>query len=284
LKRTRPPSELPKSRPDSSGSAFGGRREQLRTTFGEVPELYDKARPLYPLQIFDDLIALANLAEGSRVVEIGPGTGQATSELAKRGLRVTGVELSEELATIARRKLGGDRSVEIVTADFEEWTPAAADFDAIVAVTAFHWIDPRSRYERSARLLRTNGSLAVIANRHVLPDGSDQFWVDVQSDYDAVVPSESNSLPPHPDLVADLGAEIEASGLFRNVAGRRYLWDVTYTADAYIDVLNTFSGHRAIPDSKRAELFNRIRRRIESQPHGVVTKTLLSTLNVARRL
>jgi SAM-dependent methyltransferase len=271
-----------RTRIETQTGANAAEREQLRTTFAEVPELYDKARPLYPLQIFDDLIELANVAEGSRVVEIGPGTGQATSELAKRGLRVTGVELSEELATIARRKLAGD--VEIVTADFEKWVPAEADFDAIVAVTAFHWIDPKTRYQKSARLLRTNGSLAVIANRHVLPDGSDRFWIDVQSDYDAVVPSESNSPPPHPDLVGDLGAEIEASGLFYNVASRRYLWDVTYTADAYIDVLNTFSGHRAFPDSKRAELFDRIRRRIERQPHGVVTKTLLSTLDVARRL
>jgi SAM-dependent methyltransferase len=202
--------------PETHTGATAAEREQLRTTFAEVPELYDKARPLYPLQIFDDLIALANLEESSRVVEIGPGTGQATSELAKRGLRVTGVELSEELATIARRKLAGYRNVENVTADFEEWTPA-------VGVTAFHWIDPRSRYEKSARLLRTNRSLAVIANRHVLPERSDQFWVDVQSDYDAVVPSESNNPPPHPDLVGDLGAEIEASGLFCSVASRRYL-------------------------------------------------------------
>jgi SAM-dependent methyltransferase len=262
----------------------GAAREQLRTTFAEVPELYDKARPRYPSKIFDDLIAFATLGAGSRVIEIGPGTGQATLELARRGLRVTAVELSDDLATIARRNLSKHRNVEIVTADFEQWSSPEADFDAIVAVTAFHWIDPVSRYEKSARLLRPDGSLAVIANRHVLPDGSDPFWVEVQSDYDAVVPSESNHPPPHPDLVSDLGSEIAASGLFRNVASRRYLWEVTYSADEYIDVLSTFSGHRALPASKRAELFDRIRRRIERQPHRVVTKTLLSTLNVARRL
>jgi hypothetical protein len=72
--------------------------------------------------------------------------------------------------------------------------------------------------------------------------------------------------------------------LFRDVASRRYLWDVTYTVAEYIDVLNTFSGHRAIPTSKRAKLFDRIRRRIDAQPHRVITKTLLTTLNVARRL
>jgi SAM-dependent methyltransferase len=270
--------------PETHTGATSAAREQLRTTFAEVPELYDKARPRYPSEIFDDLVALASLAARSRLLEIGPGTGQATLELAKRGLRVTAVELSEDLATIARRNLSTHPDVEIITADFETWSPTDTDFDAVVAVTAFHWIDPASRYEKSARLLRPSGSLAVVASRHVLPDGSDPFWVQVQSDYDAVVPTEANRPPPHPDLVGDLGSEIEASGLFRNVASRRYLWDVTYSADEYIDVLNTFSGHRAIPASKRAELFDRIRRRIERQPHRAVTKTLLSTLNVARRL
>jgi SAM-dependent methyltransferase len=249
-----------------------------------VPDLYDRARPPYPPEIFEDLVALTSLVEGSRVVEIGPGTGRATFELAVLGLRITEVELCEELAAIARRNLDRYPNVEILTADFEAWEPSKAGFDAVVALAAFHWINPSRRYEKSARLLRPGGSLAVVANRHVLPDGADQFWIDVQEDYDAAVPSESNRPPPHPDRVGDLSSEIEASRFFRNVASRRYLWNVSYTADTYVDVLNTFSGHRAMPPAKREELYDRIRRRIKGQPGGVVTKTLLTTLNVGSRL
>ena len=50
-------------------------REQLRTRFEEVPELYDRARPTYPEELFEDLAALAGLGEGARVLEIGCGTG-----------------------------------------------------------------------------------------------------------------------------------------------------------------------------------------------------------------
>ena len=81
------------------------RRRRLRATFEEVPELYDAARPLYPPQVFDDLVELTSLDAGSRVLEIGPGTGQATLPLAGRGFRVVGVELGERLAAFARRKL-----------------------------------------------------------------------------------------------------------------------------------------------------------------------------------
>ena len=105
--------------------ASSSHRHRLRTTFGEVPELYDRARPTYPAQVFDDL------------VEIGCGTGQATLPLAERGFQITCIELVEQLAALARRKLAAFPAVEIIDAPFEAWEPAAAGFDAVAAFTAF---------------------------------------------------------------------------------------------------------------------------------------------------
>ena len=108
--------------------------------------------------------------------------------------------------------------------------------------------------------------------------------MEVQADYDAVVPSEENRAPPPPEEVGDLGAEIAASGRFRPAVVRRHVWDVTYGADEYIAVLDTYSGHRSMPPDTRRRLYDRIRRRIEARPAGRVTKTYLATLNVALRL
>src|SRR2546430_15836085 len=79
-----------------------GSSQLLRATFEEVPELYERARPLYPAQLFDDLVSLGELRPGSRVVEVGPGTGQASLPLAERGFELVGVELGERLAGFAR--------------------------------------------------------------------------------------------------------------------------------------------------------------------------------------
>jgi SAM-dependent methyltransferase len=245
----------------------------------EVPELYDAARPLYPRGVFDDLVELADLDAGSRILEIGPGTGQATLPLAERGLQVVGVELGERLAGVARRKLGEFPNVEIVTAPFEVWEPEGEGFDAVVAFTAFHWIDPDARYAKTARLLREGGALAVVSTKHVLAPGGDAFWSEVQEDYDAVVPSEQNRPPPRPEEVADLSDEIDASG--RTVAVRRYLWDLSYDVRTYIALLDTASGHRAMPEAKREALYTRIRERMGDRK---VSKTLQAILNVARRL
>jgi SAM-dependent methyltransferase len=258
-------------------------REQLRTMFEQVPELYERARPTYPDELFDDLAALTGLGEGSRVVEVGCGTGQATVPLARRGYSVLCVELGEGLAAAARRNLAPFSTVEVVHANFETWEPEQPDFDAIVAFTAFHWVDPELRYTKAARLLRQGGSLAVAGSLHVRRPGGDTFWADVQEDYDAVMPRPDNRPPPFPDEVEDLREEIEGSGRFEYVAHRRYVWDQEYTADEYISLLDTYSGHRALDDGRREQLYDRIRRRIEGRPEPRVAKTYITMLNVARK-
>jgi SAM-dependent methyltransferase len=256
----------------------------LRTTFDEVPELYDRVRPRYPDAVFDDLAELARLPTGGRILEIGPGTGQATRSLAERGYRVVAVELGPRLAALARRNLARFDSVEVVHADFETWEPDAAEFDGILSFTAFHWLDPEERYSKCARLLRPNGALGVVETAAVLPDGFDPFWVEVQEDYDAVVPSPDNRPPPRPDETRDLVDEIAASGVFGPTVVSRHIWVVEYTADEWIGVMDTFSPVRALDPDTRAELLARIHRRIEARPAGRMRKHYQATLNVARRL
>jgi SAM-dependent methyltransferase len=254
-------------------------RERLRETFGSVAEQYDRARPEYPAAVFDDLAELAALAPGSRVLEIGPGSGKATLELARRGYTVTGVELSPELAVVAERNVP---EAEIIVADFESWQPSEAGFDAIVAFTAFHWIAPELRYAKPARLLRPGGALAVVAGPHVLPEEGDPFFAEVQEDYDAVGPHPDNRPPGPPEEVEGWAADFEASGLFVNVEERRRLVALTYTADEFVDVLGTFSDNLALPEEQREELFRRIHARIAARPSGTVTKHHLLTLTVGR--
>jgi SAM-dependent methyltransferase len=252
-----------------------------------VPELYDRARPRYPAQIFDDLVEIAELTQGARIVEIGCGTGQATLPLAERGLQITCIELGEQLAGVARRKLASFPTVEIINSSFESWQPRRTDFDAVVAFTSFHWISPHLRYKKSASLLRPSGALAVVETQHVLPADGDLFFAQVQEDYEAVVPDDDKTkvgAPPQPHTVGDLRDEMGSGGVFGNVVVRRYLWDVVYTADEYIAVLDTYSGHRALNDETRQRLYERIHLRAEARPGGKVRKTYLATLNVAARV
>ena len=65
----------------------------LRTTFNKDEYNYDKTRPDYPSELFEDIFDYANLCSSSIVLEIGIGTGQATLPFLQRGLNLTAVEL-----------------------------------------------------------------------------------------------------------------------------------------------------------------------------------------------
>jgi len=219
-------------------------------------------------------------------VEIGCGTGQATVALAERGLAVTALELGPSLAAIARRRLAPYPAVEVITADAETWHPTLAGIDAVVAFTAFHWLDPDSRYQVAADLLRPNGALGIVTTEHVLPRDGDLFFRDVQAEYEAVLPDDPKTIaggPAPPEAVPDLTAEIAASRLFGAVEVRRHVWDVVYDADAHLDLIQTFSNHRALAPDRLDALLDRIRRRIEARPSGLVRRSTLAIVHVARR-
>jgi len=80
-------------------------RGQLRTSFDSAADLHQRARPEYPEALHDALIATAGLDAGARLLEIGCATGKATLPLARRGFRLTSVELGPALTSVARRNL-----------------------------------------------------------------------------------------------------------------------------------------------------------------------------------
>jgi SAM-dependent methyltransferase len=260
-------------------------REELASGFDRVAELYQRARPTYPDLIFDDLARLGELGRGARVLEVGCGTGQATSALARRGWTVTAVELGASLADVARRVLASFSNVEVVTAAFERWEPPRTDFDAVFAATAWHWLDPGVAFGKAHSLLRHGGVLATLTTHHVMPADGDDFFRDIQAVYAAIGEADPRGGPPAPEEVDDADArEIAASGFFDAPQVCRYLWSQSYTADDYINTVNTYSRHISMTEDQRAQLFEVIRQRIGERRDGRVLKHYLNVLHVAHRI
>jgi SAM-dependent methyltransferase len=262
---------------------IGEAREPLRRTFDSAADLYDSARPAYPDELFDDLIALAGLERGARLLEIGCATGKATRPLLERGFAVVCVEMGAQLAERARRNLAAF-PVEIHVASFEAWEPEHEAFDLVYAATAWHWLDPAIRYRKAHRLLRPGGHLAFWSALHAFPVGFDPFFTEIQEIYDAIGESYGEEWPPPPpEQLPDESHEIEASELFEDIRVRRYVWELPYTSDEYIALLDTFSGHIAMEAPKRERLYGEIRTRIRSRPQQRVRRHWCAILHVARR-
>jgi SAM-dependent methyltransferase len=261
-------------------------RELLRATFDAAADRYQRARPDYPADLFDELVRLAGLSPGDTLLEIGCATGKATLPLARAGLRIVCLEIGQNLVSAARRELSGYSGVAVVRQAFEDWRPdgSGSGFDLVFAATSWHWIDPAVRYQRAWQALRPGGHLAFWSATHVVPADGDPFFAEIQEVYDEI----GEALPPgtrfvRPGELPDSVAEIQDSGLFDQVVVRQFDWEVRYDADGYIGLLDTFSGHLAMAPWQRDRLYGEIRRRLAFRPDGQLRRHWGAALHVARR-
>lgn len=67
----------------------------FRKTFDRIPERFDKYRPRYCKELFQELEMVCGLNSDKKVLEIGPGTGQATEPILKQGVIILQLSLEK---------------------------------------------------------------------------------------------------------------------------------------------------------------------------------------------
>jgi SAM-dependent methyltransferase len=257
--------------------------QSLRTTFNDVAELYDGARPGLPPGLLDDLVSLTGLPPNGRVLEVGCGTGRATTELARLGCHVVAVELGGALAEVARRNLESFPNAEVIVAPFEEWPLPSEPFDVITAFDAWHWLDQEIALERAATLLRPGGAIALVDGDHVA-GGDTDFFHEMQDCYERFMPGTPKGMRlADADDISPKDRGLAAHETFDAPVFRRWIQETEYTTKTYFDLLRSFSGHIALAPDQRAALFACVEELLESRYGGRVTRATLTELCVARR-
>jgi SAM-dependent methyltransferase len=255
----------------------------LGAIFDQVADDYDAIRPGYPGELIDDIVALAGLPANGTILEIGCGTGQATTPFARRGYHMTCLDIGPALIARAALKCQHYPNVQFRSSSFEEWPAQPATYDLVISATAFHWIPPEIGYPKAAQLLKRSGALAIFSNEHPTP--FTDFFADVQEVYGRVVPAWKSPLlnAPIEARIAQTAARIDATRLFAPVIVKTYSWSRVYTAQEYVRLLNTYSDHRSLEDATRTELHQGIAAMIDTKYNGVITKPYLSVLYLAKQ-
>ncbi len=173
----------------------------------------------------------------------------------------------------------------MIVSPFEEWDAGGERFDLVFAAQSWHWLDPEVRYQKAAEVLNPGGSLAILDVEHAFPKETDPFFFEIHKVYDEITvekPSHDEWPPPLPEEVEDMRADFEASGLFEEFQSSRYVWELAYTADEYIALLNSFSNHIASEPWQLEHLFRKVREFIGARADPRVRRHWLAILNVAR--
>jgi len=256
-------------------------REEHSRSFDRVADLYDAHRPAYPEALVESVIALAGLRPGSRILEVGSGTGKATAPFARRGFSILCLEPGHNLAAVAARKFADYPAVAFETVRFEEWPESQGKFDLVMAAQAFHWVPKEVGYAKAARALKPGGHLALFWNRNPGPQG--QIFSELERVYRERAPelAEAPTVSHERETQQTLD-DITASGHFGPVQVKKFPWSACYDTRQYLGLLNTYSDHLALPEATRASLFEGVAEVIERHG-GSIERPYVAVLYVAAK-
>jgi SAM-dependent methyltransferase len=256
--------------------------------FDEVPELYDRVRPTYPDELFADLIKITGIGQGSSVLEVGCGTGQATRSLAARGFHVTAVEAGSGMAAVARERLKHLSNIEIHNSKFEEWDGRGRHFDLLLAAASWHWVEPAVGWPKAHALLQPDGWMALIGNVVVRRPGEPEVYAETADLHERFCPGSPDwGHPPLEDEVRKTGQGwgpgVEDPGRsFGPTTVRWYPAVQWFDGDGFADLLRSTSVYRRLKPEVREPLLAAVADRIRDRMGDMVPRRYLAVLRVGR--
>jgi len=223
-----------------------------RLVFDTIPEQFDRWRLRYTPELFSFLVSRCSLGKGTRCLEIGPGTGQATDFALDAGCDYTAIELGQNFAKALRRKYGSRPNFTLINDDFELHSFAGASFDFVYSAAAIQWIDPAIAFPKCLDILRPGGYLAMFFLHGDYQTPNPALYADIQKVYDEHYHTNAPYRQRFPYQDAKkFGFESEER--FSFPSSRRY------TADEYVEYIHTHSDHIMLREDCKAAFYGGIR-------------------------
>jgi SAM-dependent methyltransferase len=255
---------------------------QMAESFGVDAERYDRTRPSYP----DALVArIVAASPGPDVLDVGCGTGIAARQFQAAGCRVLGVEPDPRMADFATRS-----GLQVEVAAFEAWDPAGRTFDAVVAGTAWHWVDPVAGAAKAAQILRPGGRLAPFHHVFQPPPDVTEALTEVyrrvvpDSPFDLRTQETRSAMDLYQPLFAKIADGIRATGTFSEPEQWRFDWERTYTQEEWLDQLPTSGALTQLPTDKLAEALDGVGAAIDALGGSITVPYTTVAVTAVRRL
>lgn len=234
-------------------SAIDPREDAFRRVFDTIPEQFDRCRPRYSPELFAHLIAAAKVNEHSAVLELGPGTGQATEPILAAGCCYTAIELGDNFAQMLQKKYGSLPHFRLIHDDFITHDFAEERFDLIYSAATIQWIPEEIAFRKTFSLLKPGGMLAMLRTRGDYRAPNEALFQRIQQVYDAHFKPE---IPYAHRGFRYLAAEEYG---YEAVEEHHFPGQRVMTANEYVDYCGTHCDHMVIPEPHKTRMFEGLR-------------------------
>lgn len=238
----------------------------LRLTFNEDALNYDRFRPTYTDELFDDVIHFSSLNSSKDALEIGIGTGQATLPFLKTGCQITAIEIGDKMAQFSRKKFAKYKSFEVINQEFESVQLDENAYDLIYSASAFHWIPKEIGLPKVYSLLKSG---CVFAWFSVQPAPTQEHSI-IHEEFQKVYCKHSKYFGDEKSLTdlqmrknqaeekrLNRSNAIKQYG-FVDVTDKLYYGSRTFNAEDYTALISTYSDHMAMPEDIRIPFLKEI--------------------------
>ena len=239
---------------------------EFRRIFDTIPEPFDKYRPRYCEELCEDLIRYARLTTDSSVLEIGPGTGQATDPILAVGCDYHAVELGENLCEVMKRKYSHLPNFNIVNDDFITYDFGDRKFDMIYSAATIQWIPEQIAFSKTFDLLVPGGTLAMMLTQSDYKSTNEPLYDRIQQVYSEYFKPEieyTNGSFKYTNAQAYGYVDFER----REFYGMR-----EFNADDYVGYCGTHCTHIVISDAYKEKFFNGLREAVSEFGGKVIFK------------
>ena len=237
---------------------------EFRKIFDTIPEEFDKYRPRYSPELFAALIEYAKIGEGKTVLELGPGTGQATDPILCTGCDYNAIELGEHLYAKMREKYGDRPNFHIVNDDFITHDFGDQKFDMIYSAATIQWIPEEVAFGKTFDLLKPGGTLAMILMRGDYKTPNEALYNEIQKYYSEYYKPETPYT--HGSFKYNNAPEYG----YVDFEKREFYGQRVFTADEYVAYSGTHCDHIVIPEPYKTKLFEGLHKSVLDAGNKIV--------------
>lgn len=236
---------------------------ELRKIFDTIPEQFDQYRPRYSPELFRSLAQYAALAPGKSVLEIGPGTGQATGPVLDTGCDYLAVELGENLYRKMQQNFGHYNNFNIINDDFITCDLGKSRFDLVYSAATIQWIPEEVAFPKIFSLLKPGGTLAMMLTRSDYRASNEHLYQKIQQIYSRWYKPEM----PYQQRFCYGNA---TNWGFKDFEKRRFSGTRVLDADAYVAYCGTHCDHMTIAQPQRTAFFDELRQAVAEAGNKIV--------------